>query len=208
IRSARKRMLASNRAEVGSTLVAMRLGNNEVEASGISLRSAMDKDNERGTVYGITLPPRRAMLVSAAQLSHDCANELFGVAKEHQRVVEVVERVVDAGETGAHAAFDDHNGVGFIHVKDGHAEDGAGLIVAGGRIGDVVGADDEGNIGLRKVAVDLVHFDEAVVGDVGFGEQDIHVAGHASGDRMDGEANVDALLGEDVVDRKSTSEFS
>src|SRR5580704_11423121 len=153
MRSVRKRMLASNRAEVGSTLVAMRLGNNEVEASVISLRSAMDKDNESGTVYGITLPPRRAMLVSATQLSHDCAHELFGVAKAHQRVVEVVERVIDAG----------------------------------GGIGDIVGADDKGNIGLRKVAVDLVHFDEAVVGDVGFGEQDIHVAGLASGGRMVGE---------------------
>src|ERR1700693_5409370 len=124
MRSARKRMLASNRAEVGSTLVAMRLGNNEVEASGISLRSAMDKDNESGTVYGIPLLRRRATLVSAAQLAHDCANELFGVAKEHQRVAKVIERVIDAGEAGAHAAFDDHNGVRFIHVKDGHAEDG------------------------------------------------------------------------------------
>src|ERR1700733_9679317 len=114
MRSARKRMLASNRAEVGSTLVAMRLGNNEVEASGISSRSDMDKDKESGTIYGITLPPRCATLVSTAQLWHDCAHELFGVAKEHQRVVEVVERVIDAGEAGTHAAFDDHNGVRFI----------------------------------------------------------------------------------------------
>src|ERR1700693_16446 len=102
MRSARKRMLASNRAEVGSTLVAMRLGNNEVEASGISLRSAMNKDNESGTIYGITLPRRRATLVPPAQLSHDCANELFGVAKEHQRVAEVGEGAIGAGEAGAH----------------------------------------------------------------------------------------------------------
>ena len=87
-----------------------------------------------------------------------------------------------------------------ILVENGHAEDGAGGIGAGGGIGHVVGADDQGDIGLRQVAIDLVHFDEPVVGDVGFGEQHVHVAGHASGDGMDGEADVDALLGEHVIE--------
>ena len=62
---------------------------------------------------------------------------------------------------------------------------GLDVIGARGGIGHVVGADDQGDVGLREVAVDLVHFDQAVVGDVGLGEEDVHVTGHAARDRMD-----------------------
>ena len=53
-------------------------------------------------------------------------------------------------------------------------------------------------IGLREIAVDFVHVHKAVVRDVGFGQQDVHVAGHASGYGVDGEADVDSTLGERV----------
>src|SRR5579863_3554994 len=43
--------------------------------------------------------------VPATEFAHDRADELLGVAEEHQRAVEIVERVVDTGEAGAHAAF-------------------------------------------------------------------------------------------------------
>ena len=89
--------------------------------------------------------------------------------------------------------------MGFVHVEYGHAEDGARLIGARRGIGHIVGANDQGDIGLREIAVDLVHFDEAVVRNVGFGEQHVHVAGHASSDRMDGEAHLDSLLAERVI---------
>src|SRR3979409_1806702 len=69
---------------------------------------------------------------------------------------------------------------------------------AGGGIGDIVGADDESDVGLRHVAVDVVHFEQPVIGDVGFGEQHVHVAGHASGDGMNAEADVDTSFGERV----------
>ena len=58
----------------------------------------------------------------------------------------------------------------------------------------------ERDVGLRQIAVDVVHFDQLVVGNVGFGEQHVHVAGHASGDGMDAEVDVDAALGEGVVE--------
>src|SRR6185437_8422046 len=68
-----------------------------------------------------------------------------------------------------------------------------------GGIGDVVRADDERYVGLGHVSVDVFHFNEAVVGDVGFGEKHVHVAGHASGNGVNGEADVYALLGEAIV---------
>src|ERR1700735_2810550 len=106
---------------------------------------------------------------AAGEFADDVADEIFGVAEEHQSFVEIVERVVDAGETGSHAALDDHDGARFVDVENGHAVDGAGGVGARGGICDVVGADDESDVGLREIAVDLVHLEEFVVGDVGFG---------------------------------------
>src|SRR6266478_6779112 len=138
------------------------------------------------------------VIATTAQFADDVAYEILGVAEEHQRVVQVIQRVVDAGEAGGHAALDDHDGARFVYVQDGHAEDGAGGVGARGGIGDIVRADHQRDIGLRHVAVDRVHVQQLVVGDVGFGEQHVHVAGHASGDGVNAEADVDAALGERV----------
>ena len=35
----------------------------------------------------------------SAEFAHDCADELFGIAEQHEGVVEVVEGIVDAGKT-------------------------------------------------------------------------------------------------------------
>jgi hypothetical protein len=58
------------------------------------------------------------------------------------------------------------------------------------RVDDVVGADDDGHVGVREVLVDLVHLHHDVVGHLGLGQQHVHVAGHAAGHRVDGKAHV------------------
>ena len=40
-----------------------------------------------------------------------------------------------------------------------------------------------------RCRIHVVHFDEVIVGDFGFGEEDIHVTGHAAGDGMDAETH-------------------
>ncbi len=77
---------------------------------------------------------------------------------------------------------------------------GLDVIGARGGIGHVVGADDQRHVGLRQIGVHVVHFDQPVVGNVGFGEQHVHVSGHAPGHGMNAEAHVDAALGERVVE--------
>src|SRR5260370_32535472 len=74
--------------------------------------------------------------VASAEFADYVAYEIFGVAEEHEGLVEVIQRVVDAGEAGGHAALDDHDGARFVHVQDGHAEDGAGGVGASGGSGD------------------------------------------------------------------------
>src|SRR2546430_3952485 len=125
--------------------------------------------------------------VSADESFHgggEGGESLFGVGEVHAGVGVGVELVVDAGVAVAHGALDDDDVVGVVDVEDGHAGDGvAGA--AGGGVGDVVGTDDEGDVGAGEFGVGLVHFVELGVGDVGFGEQDVHVAGHPAGDGAD-----------------------
>src|SRR5216683_1886522 len=139
------------------------------------------------------------LFAAAAEFADDGADEGFCVSEEHERAIEVVERIVYSSKSGGHAALYDHDRARLIHVQNGHAEDGATGIGARGGIGDIVCTDHQGHIGLRKIAVDFVHVQQLVVGNVGFREQDIHVSGHATGDRMDSKLYVHAALGEGVV---------
>src|SRR5580693_4575669 len=142
---------------------------------------------------------RLAVTVAAGEFTDDVADEIFGVPEEHQRAVEIVERVINTGEAGGHAALDDHYGARLVHIENRHAVDGAARIRASGGIGDVVGTDHESHIGLRKVTIDKVHLQELVVRNVGFGQQHIHVAGHAAGDGMNAEGDLHAAFGQGIV---------
>src|SRR5208283_371809 len=93
----------------------------------------------------------RLLAVSSAELAHDAADKCLGISKQHQGVIEIVERVINTREARIHAALDDHHGMGLVDVKDWHPVDGAGSIGAGGRVSNVVGANHQCNIGLREV---------------------------------------------------------
>ena len=48
--------------------------------------------------------------------------------------------------------------------------------MCGGRVHDVVRAEDDHHVGFREVRIDLVHFQDDVVGNLGFGKKHVHVA--------------------------------
>ena len=66
--------------------------------------------------------------------------------------------------------------------------------VRGDRIDDVVRADDDGDVDLVRSSplISSISF-SCSYGDVGLGEQHVHVARHAAGDRMDGVLDLGAL---------------
>ena len=117
----------------------------------------------------------------------------LGVAEQHHRVVPEEELVLDAGIARPHASLDEQYGAGTLHVEDRHAVDRALRVVLGGRVGHVVRADYEGDVGSRKVVVDVVELEHLAVRYVGLGEEDVHVSRHAPGHRVDGVANPSAV---------------
>src|ERR1700728_1884878 len=135
------------------------------------------------------------ILGTAAELTDNGADKSFGVSEKHQRLIEIVKWIIDSGETGTHAAFDDHYGASFINIQNWHAIDWAAGIASSRGICDVVRANHQRNVCLRKIAINFVEVQQLVVGDVRFGQQHIHVPGHAASYRMNTEFHVHAALG-------------
>ncbi len=98
------------------------------------------------------------------------------------------------GEAGVHRALEDDHALGLVDVEDRHPVDRRGGVRVRGRVRHVVGADHERHVGAAELRVDVVHLLELVVRHVGLGEQDVHVAGHAAGDRVDRVLDLDAAL--------------
>ena len=74
---------------------------------------------------------------------NDVIHKRLGIAEEHQRLVEIINRIVDAGEARTHAALDDHDRVGLVDIQNRHAVNGTGGIGARRGIGHVIGADHQ-----------------------------------------------------------------
>src|SRR5260370_38489321 len=119
------------------------------------------------------------LFVAATEFADDGAYEGFGVAKEHERFVEIVERVFNACETGAHTAFDHHHSARLVHVKNGHAKNGARCVGARGWIGHVVRTNHQGHVGLGKVSVDFIHVQDLIVTNFRFTSHTVHLPAHA-----------------------------
>src|SRR5437868_3206150 len=93
-----------------------------------------------------TCPPHTPTSKQRLHLPNHLRQALLGVAEEHHALLVVVEVVIDAGEAGAHAALEDDDRTGALHVQDRHAVERAGLVAFRGWVGNVVRADDERDV--------------------------------------------------------------
>jgi len=53
------------------------------------------------------------------KLADDVAHKGFCVAKQHQSLVHVVERIINSSKAWAHATLDHMNSLSLVHVDDG-----------------------------------------------------------------------------------------
>ena len=90
-----------------------------------------------------------------------------------------------AGESGPMLRLRTTTFCASVDVEDRHPVDRALRVRPRRRVGDVVRADDEGDVGARELGVDVVHVEELRVRDVRLGEQHVHVARHPARDRVD-----------------------
>jgi tetrahydrodipicolinate N-succinyltransferase len=71
-----------------------------------------------------------------------CAECLLGVSEVHAGLGIGVQLVVDAGVAVAHGTRDDDDGLGVIHIEDGHARDWRATLARGDDAGIVECGDE------------------------------------------------------------------
>src|SRR5699024_703652 len=92
---------------------------------------------------------------------------------------------IDAGKTGAQASLKDNGSLSFIDIQDRHTINRTALLRLSSRIYHIIGPNDKHNVSGFKFRIDLFHIKKLIVWHVCFGQQHIHMAGHAARDRMD-----------------------
>ena len=128
----------------------------------------------------------------------DALNELAGhflaVTIEHAGVVGIEQRIFHAREAGTLSTLDDNDIFGMVGIEDRHAVDRTFRIAARDRIDDIIRADDQCGISRIKFLVDFIQVKNTIIRNAGLGQQHIHMPGHASGDRMDRELDINTIV--------------
>ena len=108
------------------------------------------------------------------------------------------QRVFEAGETFALTTLQDDHRLRFVDIKNRHARNWTARIFTRVGIDDVVCADDDGNISGGELGIDLFEFVKRGIGNIRFGQQHVHMAGHASRNWMNSVFDSDAALLENI----------
>ena len=121
----------------------------------------------------------------------DAIDVVLGVAKEHRGVFVEEQRIPNTCISTGHATLHHDDIPAVPDLEDRHAGYGAVRVCLGTGVDDVIGPDDKCDVCLREFAVDFIHLENDVIGDVRLGEQDIHVSRQSAGNRVDGETDLD-----------------
>src|SRR5436853_2864821 len=96
----------------------------------------------------------------SAERLDDFLDHFLGVGEQHHSVVAVEEFVVDAGIADtAHRSLHEEDRPRLFDVENGHSVDRRALVGFGCGVRHVIGADDEGDVSLRELAVDILELE-------------------------------------------------
>ena len=105
-----------------------------------------------------TTPRTRRSLSACLDRSQKFGQGILGVTKKKDRLRVVEQSIVYAREPGSHAALQEHDIRCPVDVQDRHPVYRAAGVVPGSGVYDVVGADDQGDVGARELVVRLCPF--------------------------------------------------
>mmetsp|Transcript_5320 Transcript_5320/g.11174 ORF Transcript_5320/g.11174 Transcript_5320/m.11174 type:complete len:286 (-) Transcript_5320:1899-2756(-) len=156
-------------------------------------------------IYDVASPDTRSIDIWDALFSKDSldsSGKLFdgvlGISEKHVGIVLDKDGIIDSGISGGQGTLHHDNLLRVPHPQHGHSSNLRVGIVFGGRVDGIVGSDHEGDVGLVKVVVDFFQFFHNVVRDTRFGQQNVELTGHSSGDGMNREANRFSVLDEGI----------
>src|SRR5690625_49581 len=134
-----------------------------------------------------------ASVGSVLELTDQVVDRGTGVTEQHPGVGAEEQRVLHTSEARIHRTLQHEHVASLIDVDDRHPVQRTAGVFAGSWVIHVVGADHDGDVdgGHRRIYV--YGLDERLVGDVGFGQEYVHVTGHAARNRMDRVAHLGVI---------------
>mmetsp|Transcript_16953 Transcript_16953/g.34386 ORF Transcript_16953/g.34386 Transcript_16953/m.34386 type:complete len:312 (+) Transcript_16953:674-1609(+) len=142
----------------------------------------------------VTIPPSLiafSLLERLLDLHCQSLRGFLRVPQKHVRVLLIEHRVVQVRVPASHRALHVHTRFGVPNFQHRHAVDRTSRQFLGSRVGDVVGSDHEGDVGLSELLIDLVHLEHPIVGHSGLCEEDVHLSRHSACHWVDPKPNVD-----------------
>ena len=110
----------------------------------------------------------------------------LGVTKEHVVVVLEEQGVLHTSIASGHGTLHHNAGLGLPHVKDGHASQGTVGVFQSGGVDNIVGTNNQADIGVGEVLVQLIHFEDNIIWNACFGQQDVQLTRHTACAKREG----------------------
>ena len=147
----------------------------------------------RSVVRSSAVLDRRSVRVTPYSPPSTPSTAVLRITEQHPCVLMEEQRIVHASVSRRHAALVHDDGLCFPHLQHRHAGNWTVWISFRRRIHDVICTDDKHRICLRKIFVDLIHFENDVIGNLRFSQKHVHVPRHAARNRMNCETHLNPL---------------
>mmetsp|Transcript_42226 Transcript_42226/g.90699 ORF Transcript_42226/g.90699 Transcript_42226/m.90699 type:complete len:1064 (-) Transcript_42226:53-3244(-) len=125
----------------------------------------------------------------------DLAGELLslalGISQKHLGVLLVEYRIVNVSISSSHCPLHENGLLCLPHLKHRHASNRAIFDFLCSAVRDVIGSNNDADIGILHIWIDLLHLQDPVVGNSGLCQEHIHLTRHSASDRMDSKAAFD-----------------
>src|SRR6266487_2151579 len=127
----------------------------KVVSSLFGLGTWPSQELKKSSEFILAWEPDSSAVPAERKFSHNISHNALGIAKKHQRAVQVIQRIFNARESSCHAALDDHHRSRLVHIQNRHSINRTAGIRSRGRIRYVIRANNQSHVCLREISVDL-----------------------------------------------------
>mmetsp|Transcript_39632 Transcript_39632/g.100677 ORF Transcript_39632/g.100677 Transcript_39632/m.100677 type:complete len:336 (+) Transcript_39632:127-1134(+) len=136
------------------------------------------------------------LIETRAYLGREGICRLLRVTQQHVSVLLVEDGIVEVSIAAGHGALHEDDLLGPPDLDDGHAPNRTTLDLLRRGIHHVVCADDKHHVVVLHTRIDLIHLKDPLVWHSCLGQEHVHLTGHAAGDGVDPELQIDIVASE------------
>jgi hypothetical protein len=122
--------------------------------------------------------------------------DVFASSQQHHRVLLEEERVVNVSVSSTHRTLVDNHVLSTPDLQHRHTCNGTFGVLQSRGVDDIISTNDQHHVHFREVVIDFLHLLDDVVRNANFGQKNVHLTRHTTGNGVDGEPHVDFVFDE------------